>query len=333
VHSVNIYNQASSECQDLCPDKGQCCGCPIQIKGVDMDPEDVAQWYTVTPKDPTNDTVLALPRALKGGAAIEFEVAYQKPAGHPEDRNGTMCIRYVSPLAGPQNYCVSLMSKSQCEFSVGPVSQVLHFNSASPSEVKEKPVVLYNTGSAACNVSSVSITDKWGSVSEDFSLKDVFAGNTQIGPFEMKPVWVEYSPHSTDLNGKLVIKYTDDAAGEVDTTVSLIGAKEQACKLPVADPGKADQYASATAGQSVTLNGCGSATGSCGEAIFDNGYIWLLLAKPKDSTALLNMEGSCMATLQPDLPGDYEVGLIVYDAVAFLQSDLSTVKFTAKAAE
>ncbi|MBM4355498.1 MAG: hypothetical protein FJ109_17200, partial [Deltaproteobacteria bacterium] len=98
VHSVNIYNQAASECNDLCPDKGQCCGCPITLTGWDLIPPDVAQWYTVTAKDPTNDTVLEIPRALKGGAAIEFEVAYQKPAGHPEDRNGTLKIRYVSPL-------------------------------------------------------------------------------------------------------------------------------------------------------------------------------------------------------------------------------------------
>jgi len=333
THSLNIYNLASSECEDLCPDKGQCCGCPIQLKGVDMDPPDVAQWYTVTAKDPTNDTVLSLPRALKGGGAIEFEVAYQKPAGHPEDRNGTMCIRYVSPLAGPQNYCVSLMAQSQCEFSLAPISQVLHFNSASPSEVKEKPVMLYNTGSAACSVSGVSITDKWGSVSEDFSLKDVIAGDTQIPPFGLVPVWVKYSPHSTDLNGKLIVKYKDDVVGDVDTTVNLIGAKEQACKLPVANPGSADLYSAATVGQMVTLNGCGSANGSCGEAIFDNGYIWFLVSKPANSTATLNTEGSCMASFQPDLPGEYEVGLMVYDGVAFLQSDLSTVKFTAAAAE
>ena len=333
VHSVIISNKAASECDELCPDKGQCCGCPIQIKGVDMEPADLAQWYTVTARNPVDDSVLSLPCFLGGGAAIEFEVAYQKPAGQSEDRTGTLCIWYVSPSAGPQSYCVNLMAKKQCALAIAPVNQVLHFNSASPSEVKEKPVVLYNTGAAPCTVTSVKLTDKWGDASEDFSLKKPFAGNTQLPPFSLEPVWIQYSPHSTDLIGKLGVTYVDGEAGQVDTTVSLIGTKEQGCKLAVADPGTPDAYAGATAEQTMSLDGCSSSPGSCGDAIFESGYIWFLLSRPEDSTVMLNTEGTCMTSFQPDVPGEYEIGLMVYDKVAFLQSDLATVKFTAKAAE
>ena len=330
THKINIYNKHADECKEFCPEDEQCCGCPIQIKGVDFDPPDAVDWYTVVAKDPSNDETLPLPRSLKGGGSIAFQVDYAKPAGHPEDKNATMCIRYVAPEAGPQNYCASLMAQSSCEFSVAPNSQVLQFNSSSPAEVKEKPAILINNGSAACTVSHVSVSDKWGGVSKDFSLKDVIPGGSKVEPFTLLPVWVQFSPHSTDLTGKLVIEYVDDLAGVLETVVNLSGTKENQNVLPIAEPGV---YEGVVAGQSLNLNGCSSTAGEKGHPVFDNGYIWFLLSKPADSGAKLNIESGCITPFVPDLPGKYEVGLIVYDNTNYYQSDLAIATIDVAAAE
>jgi len=330
-HVVNIYNKHSDECSDMCAEGKQCCGCPIQLKGVDIEPEDAVDWYTTVARDPTSGDELPLPRSLKGGAAIEFVVSYEKPAGHPEDKNGTMCIRYVSPLAGPQEHCVNLMAHSQCEFSVAPLNQLLHFNSVSPADVKEKPAVLVNSGSAACTVSHVSVTDKWSGASEDFSLKEVIPGDSKIEPFSIMPVWIQFSPHSQqDLTGKLVIEYVDDVVGIVETVINLNGTKEQECVLPVAEPGT---YMDVKAGQTVNLNGCGSSSGDCGSPIFDNGYIWYLVSKPEASGYSLNAEGGCVTPFSPDVAGTYEIGLLVYDSKDFYQSDLAITTIDVAPAE
>ena len=328
THSVNIYNTPASECDHMCDDTGNCCGCSIQLKSVVFDPPDSDLWYTYIVKDPTNeDAVLSLPRALKGGASAQFEVNYQKPAGHPEDRNATMCIKYVSPMTGPQDYCTSMIAQSQCQFAVAPVNQVLHFNSASPTEEKEKAAIIINNGAAPCTISHVSVTDQWGSSSDDYNLKDIIAGNTEVPAFALLPIWITYSPHSTtNLSGKLTIEYIDDLIGSVEDTIILQGAKEDDCMVPIADPG--DSYDGYSTGDTVTLDGCGSTSGSCGGAIFDNGYIWFLTAKPTDSTASLNTEGGCMTQFVPDIAGDYTVSLIVYDQENFYQSDFSTATIT-----
>jgi hypothetical protein len=325
-HSVNIFNTPASECNHLCSDSGHCCGCSIQIEDVTFDPPDSGDWYNFVALDPTTDQQLTLPRALKGGASIQFDVYYQKPAGHPEDRNSTMCVKYVAPLSGPQDYCVSMIAKSQCQFAIGPTNQSLHFNSASPSDVKEKPVVLINNGSAPCTIDGVSVANKWDGASEDYALKDVFTGGTQIPAFTVMPVWVTYSPHSDDLSGKVTVEYQDDLVGAVETVVQLSGAKELDCALPIADAG--DGYDGYGAGESVVLDGCGSAAGECGASIYENGYIWFLLDKPAGSTAQLNTEGGCITQFVPDAAGTYEIGLIVYDQETFYQSDLGTTSIT-----
>jgi hypothetical protein len=326
THSVAIFNTPAADCDHLCSDTGHCCGCSIQLEDVTFDPPDTADWYTFSAVDPTTENQLTLPRALKGGATIKFNVNYQKPAGHPEDRNSEMCIKYVAPLSGPQDYCISMISKSECQFSLAPDNQSLHFNSAAPTEIKEKPVVLINNGSAPCIVSSVSVTNKWDGASEDYELAEVFSGNTEVPAFSVLPVWIEYSPHSDDLSGKVTVEYEDSLVGLVETVIQLSGAKEQACAIPVADAG--DGYDGYGAGDTVILDGCGSAKGECGETIYDKGYIWFLLGKPPAASAQLNTEGSCITQFIPDQPGEYEIGLIVYDQKTFYQSDLATTTVT-----
>jgi len=330
THKANIYNKASAECDGMCSKPGQCCGCPIQIKSVEVTPPDAAPWYTVTAKDPATGSVLALPRALKGGSSIDFEIFYQKPAGKTEDRNGTIWIHYVGPLEGTQDYQLSALASEQCEFSIAPTNQVLHFNSVSPADLKEKPAMLINNGNAPCTISHVSVTDKWGSVSEDFSLKDLVAGDTQLAPFSLLPVWVKYSPHSDTPSGFLKVEYVDSTAGAIETAITLNGSKEQACAIPTAEAGDPANYSAAAVGAAVSLNGCLSDPGECGSPLFESGFVWFMLSKPDGSTSALNYEGGCQTTFTPDAAGKYTVGLIVYDGTTFYQSDLDTLDVIAK---
>lgn len=325
-HSVSIFNTPAADCDHLCSDTGHCCGCSIQLEDVTFDPPDTADWYSFSAVDPTNDNPLSLPRALKGGASIKFNVNYQKPAGHPEDRNSEMCIKYVAPLSGPQDYCISMIAKSECQFEIAPGNQSLHFNSAAPTEIKEKPVVLINNGSAPCVISHVDITNKWDGASEDYTLAEIFTGNTEVPAFSVLPVWIEYSPHSEELAGKLTVEYEDSLVGLVEAVVQLSGAKDQACAIPIADAG--DGYDGYAPGQSVNLDGCSSSKGDCGAQLYDKGYVWFLLDKPPASSAQLNTEGSCITQFLPDLAGEYEIGLIVYDQETFYQSDLATTIVT-----
>ncbi len=321
-HSVSIYNTPAADCDHLCSDTGHCCGCSIQLEDVTFDPPDTVDWYSFSAIDPTTENQLSLPRALKGGENIKFNVTYQKPAGHPEDRNSEMCIKYVAPLSGPQDYCVSMIAKSECQFSIAPATQSLQFNSASPSEIKEKPVVLINNGSAPCVISGVSVTNKWDSASEDYALAEIFTGNTEIPAFSLLPVWIEYSPHTDDLSGKVAVEYEDSLVGLVEEFVQLSGSKEPPCAIPVADAG--DGYDGYAPGDTVVLDGCGSTEGECGGLIYDKGYIWFLMDKPAESAAQLNTEGSCIMQFIPDVAGEYEVGLLVYDQEFYFQSDLDT---------
>jgi len=324
THKVNIHNKPASECDHLCGEAGKCCGCSINIQGIDFDPVDAGDWYSVVAKDPTTGDELSIPRALKGGSSIEFEVSYQKPAGQSGDKNGTMCVRYLAPLAGAQDYCVKLISKSECEFSIGPPSRLLDFN-YSTVDPPQKPALLINSGNAPCTVSHVNVTDKFGNVSDHFELAEVFTGGTEVPPFSQLPVWVIFSPGTTtedDFTGKMKSQYEDDMIGEVvDEYVSLKGHAADACALPVAVPG---QGYTAVAGEMFNLDGCTSSAGNCGADIFSNGYIWILLDKPEESTTALSVEGGCLMPFLPDRAGTYEIGLIVFDEETFYQSELAT---------
>jgi hypothetical protein len=209
---------------------------------------------------------------------------------------------------------------AQCQLTLAPVGQHLHFNSESPGDIKEKPVVLINYGEAPCTISHLSVTDKWDSPSQDYALKAVFQDGSAVPASSLFTVWLQYSPHSADLSGKLTVEYDHADVGPIELIVDLVGTKEADCTIPV---GVLGTYDGVSVGEIANLSGCWSADGFCGEAIWDHGYTWFLLAKPAGSVAQFNTAGSCQAAFIPDRPGTYEVGLLVYDETAFYQSELA----------
>ena len=69
----------------------------------------------------------------------------------------------------------------------------------------------------------------------------------------------------------------------------------------------------ATIGKMVILDGSGSADAEHDALTF----AWSLLAKPDNSTAILNTPDAAVASFVPDYPGEYKLQLIVHDGKAF----------------
>jgi len=339
-HVISLYNKASTECDDLCPTKGSCCGCPIQVIGIDVTPQNAKDWYKAVAIN-TDGTEKGFPFAVKGGGGQTFEVTYARPVGVNEDMNGKVCVNYNAPIEGNRQQCFDMIATSRCDLTVGPISQVLHFGGVDPATVKTKPVVLMNSGSGVCQVSKVWLTDNWGGNPDaDFGIENeagqavVEIGAMEVGPFGVHPIPVKYAPVTAKPSGQLHIQYVDPDVGEVTTVVAVKGVKlNDECALPVAKPGTPANYAGATAGTAMYLDGCGSLAGSCGPVLYESGYIWFLLGKPEGSASYLNEETTCSTSFTPDVAGEYEIGLMVYDNETFYQSDLATVTITVAAAE
>jgi len=328
-HSVNMYNKKPDECDDLCPDKGECCGCPVLIQNVKVSPVEAAEWYTFTVWDPVKEAEVTIGggKSLAAGKAFDFDIHYAKPAGEEADMNGSFCIEYVAPGLGASSHCINLLASSQCDLSLGPPNAQLNFNSISPQDVKSKFVTLINSGNAPCTVNSVTVTDKWNGVSEDFALAEDWPAGGAVEGFSIETVEVEFSPHSTNLQGFFKVAYEHPIVGPTEEVFQLNGYSEQECLVPVADLGVTADYTGYTAGSTVVVNGCSSAAGACGDPVYENGYIWMLLDKPEGSAADLNIEASCTGSFYADQAGTYTVALMVYEASSamFLQSDPATV--------
>ena len=335
-HAVNMYNKKPDECDDLCPDKGECCGCPVLIQNVKITPTDAADWYTFTIWDPSKDQEVTIGggKSLAAGKAFDFNIHYAKPAGQTTDMNGNFCIDYMAPGIGASSQCVKLLASSQCDLELGPANSQLNFNSISPQDVKSKYIALINNGNAPCTVNSVVVTDKWNGMSEDFALAEDWAPGGTVEGFSIETLEVRFSPHSQNLQGFLKVDYEHPLIGQTEEVFQLNGYSEQECLVPIAELGAAADYAGYTAGSTVVVNGCASDEGDCGDPIYANGYIWLLLDKPEGSTANLNTEASCTAAFYADVAGTYTAGLVVYEATSamFLQSEPVTVDIEVAAA-
>jgi len=335
-HSMNMYNKKPDECNDLCPDKGECCGCPVLIQNVKVTPAEAAEWYTFVIYDPDKEKEVEIGggKSLAAGKAYDFNIHYAKPAGQQADMNANFCVEYVAPGIGANAQCVNMLASSQCDLELGPPNAQLNFNSISPQDVKSKQVTLINKGNAPCTVNAVTVTDKWNGVSEDFDLAEEWAPGTTVDGFSIETVEVRFSPHSANLQGFLKVDYDHPLIGKTEEVFQLNGYSEQECLVPIADVGVSADYTGYQAGSTVVVNGCASDEGDCGDPIYENGYIWMLLDKPAGSAAHLNTEASCTGAFFADQPGTYTVGLVVYEASSamFLQSDPVSVDIEVAAA-
>ena len=91
-------------------------------------------------------------------------------------------------------------------------------------------------------------------------------------------------------------------------------------RAPTADAGRA--YTMSETGVTVTLDGTGSSDPD-GDPL---GYAWQLVSAPKDSTAALSDPNAAQPELTPDLPGRYELSLVVDDGLLTSLPDATFVE-------
>jgi hypothetical protein len=329
-HSITIYNRTATECNELCSQTGNCCGCPILIQSLAIDPPENADWYEYKLVDPLTENELEVGggRSLPAGKAYRFDVTYARPAGVNEDRNAAFLINYVAPEVGAQTLRYNMFSAEMCDLQIAPKGKLLSFNAEVASETHTKTIALMNQGNAPCQILDAHTEDQWNGKSADFLIDSALKTGFEIPAFGIVTIPVEFSPKSIDMKGYLKIKWEHPTKGATTESLTLRGNSKTNCSVPAADPGQASYYTGYAPGQIITLNGCNSTGGSCGANIYNSGYIWYLLDKPEGSGAYLNTEGLCTTAFMPDVAGNYTISLITYDEQSFLQSDPATVIIT-----
>ncbi len=135
---------------------------------------------------------------------------------------------------------------------------------------------------------------------------------------------LSYTPN-LNFNGTDSFDFTvEDGNGgshSAIVTISVLAVND----LPVADAGQDQQT---LVGEAVTLNGAGS-TDADGDALE---YTWSLASAPEDSAAALSDTAIASPVITPDLPGTYNVQLVVYDGFDNSEPDTVTIEAEAGAA-
>jgi hypothetical protein len=149
-------------------------------------------------------------------------------------------------------------------------------------------------GSGSYDLAGLPIAYQWSFVSKPVGSKAALTGPTTAKPSFVADVFGAYSIQL------IVTDSLGTASGPAVVSVSFNDV------APVANAGPSQ---SAEVGEAVTLNGSKS-TDSNGEPLT---YNWSLVSTPKRSKAVISNPTAENARFLPDLPGTYEVQLIVND--------------------
>jgi PKD domain len=149
-------------------------------------------------------------------------------------------------------------------------------------------------GSGSYDLAGLPITYQWSFVSKPFGSKAALTGPTTATPSFVADVLGVYS---------IQLIVTDSLGTASRPAIVSVSFNDVA---PVANAGPSQ---SAVVNEAVTLNGSKS-TDSNGEPLT---YNWSLVSTPKRSKAVISNPTAEIARFLPDLPGTYEVQLIVND--------------------
>ncbi len=274
------------------------------------------------------------PVALAQGKTVDIHVTYK--ASTLVGLNAKFLVNYNQP--GASTFAIPAYGgdPKPC-FDVAPgeaVSPVgVQFVGAQGEDITEH-VVVYNCGNAPLSITNIRIEDDFypDQPSSLWTLTDpgTTSFNLPVGGLQVLSLALNVSDNSLKAGGTLYIDYIDSGgSGVTFTGIDLQGMLDaEETTLPIADPGDAADYAGATAGQVLQLDGTGTTAGS--EGLYEKGYLWYLLARPAGSLMILNgAPGLPIRTIIPDVPGLYRIGLRVHgNSGNFLYSDEATVDIT-----
>ncbi|MFO0748660.1 MAG: hypothetical protein U1F43_23810 [Myxococcota bacterium] len=311
---------------------------PITLRAPTIEPAEARPDYVVkafipaTQAGQADTEVTAWPRALPLGKSIRVQVEFKPATGGGDTANGELRVPYEDP--DPGTIVMNLFSgKPKSKLVLAPsTGNISVTGSAVAGETGTRRVVVYNEGNGPLSVSGIRVLATF-----DLPAK-VWSPVIASAPFVVDPGGVHVIELAYDLakisnangnaNETLFVDYHNDFT-DTDTSASMgLLASNTEATNPVADPGSSSDYAGATVGAPVTLDGSGSTPGD--GTFGQDPYIWYLTAKPAGSNAKLNTQSASTLDFTPDVAGSYTVELTVFsqDGDVYLYSAPVAVTFS-----
>lgn len=315
---------------------------PITVKQPKIEPAEAGDdfkmtaWLPATTAGGQDTAITSWPRGVQAGKSIRIDIEYSPSNDGSDTANGQLVIAYESPDLG--SIVIDLFSGDpKSKIALAPnTGNVFVTGDRTSGATGKRHVVIYNEGNGPLEVKDIAVKANFDMEPVVYSLAQAFQPFT-VAPGGVRVVELSYNlagvPNDdTTVSEIFQLTYLNDFTNQNEVkTLGLIAAHDHGLTSPTADPGSAASYASAVAGEAMTLVGSGSSAG--GGTFGAGSHIWYLTAKPASSTARLNTQGAAAVSFLPDVAGSYTVELVVFaqSGDTYLYSPAASVTFTAAA--
>ncbi len=217
-------------------------------------------------------------------------------------------------VSGTIRFTGNFGARQECTFSAGPAAPEiavspnrLYWGGVAMGATEPRSFVVYNTGRATLNVTSLTLQEN-GDVNEEFSLDGGVESGFTLEPGASRRVRVTYSRAASDVDAPdtatVTIQHNDPLVAPL--TVRLEANHGETLLPPscVITLRPEEPY---SVGQTVTLDATETEPAE-GTTLAANPYQWTLVP-PAGSTSTLSGGTGDTVTLAFDEPGTYEVGL------------------------
>ena len=332
---TNVFTQESRKIVLLSEGPG-----PLTVKEPRIEPNEansVFAWKAYKPQtspDAEQEEITSFPRGLAAGASIEFEIIYA-PGNNPGDSPSGDLVIPVSMPAEKEIKLKLFAGDPKPILDIAPVNNLVYVSTDfSASSSGTKPVVLYNNGNGGLILKDVFVTGNFGLEAKVFSLSNGPTPDTVIQPGGLLVLDVAWDSSlvpvgKSDVTEALKVSYIHFSDGEVTETLQLQMTDSAGAVIPTANAGS--DVTGLVVGEPAVLSALDSSSGDYD--FTGNWAFFYLINKPANSWAEFNTETNGFADFVPDVPGDYEVGLVVYSYGAddYFFSEPTSVNLTVAA--
>lgn len=288
--------EPSEQLFDVTNDGGAAMTWSMSLTG--FSPTDVRPEFTL--RNSSGDAISGEQPVLQAGQSRTYSLEYTPTA----ERSVNGSIRFTGNFG----------ARRECTFSAGPaapeiavVPNRLYWGAVAMGANEQRSFVVYNTGRATLNVSSMELQEN-GDVNDEFSLDGGVESGFALEPGASRRVQVTYARASSDVDAPdtatVTIQHDDPLVPPL--TVRL-EANHGETLLPPACVISLRPEEPYSVGQTVTLDATETEPAE-GTTLAANPYQWTVVP-PSGSIATLSSTTGDTVTLAFDEPGTYEVGL------------------------
>ncbi len=302
----------------------------VTVKTPSIEPEEAAEffswtaWKPATGPDEEDVQVWAkeeapagaktFPQGLTSGKGIRFDVTYS-PVFETEPPNGQLVIPLNTP--DPEEVRLDLFAGNpKAKLDIAPsTGSATVTTELGESHMGERHVVISNLGNGPLEVKDLVITNSVSALPADnWSLVDPPGLPFTPQPEELTVLTVAWDTAGvTDSDGEteiLSVTYFDAFVGDdITETMALVMLPAGGGTVPVATLAASTESEAAAVGDLISITALQSEPGS--HELTSGSFIWYLTAKPAGSTVRLNEEGAGEIKLVADVPGQYEVEVVL----------------------